>query len=321
MAINSTPIKTDECSDVQAVAHPRLAPRAMGRIRLSSSAKVLEFSDDVPTRRPEAAMTDISLRFEPPFARIVLSRPDRRNAITRAMWRALPAIRAEIEARGDLLVTLVEGEGAHFSAGADIAELGEIYRDAAAARGYGDAVQDGLKALMDLDRPTIAVIRGVAIGGGLGLALACDLRFCAADAHLAITPAKLGLIYGHAETRRLIELIGPSRAKDLLFTARRIETDEALAIGLIDRRVETALQETVLGYARGLADMSQMSVRGGKRAVDAIAAGLALETRAYRALTETAALGPDFTEGWAAFADKRSPKFAFRGPTAPLTQS
>ena len=218
-------------------------------------------------------MTEISLRFEPPFARIVLSRPERRNAITRAMWRALPAIRAAIEAREDLLVTLVEGEGAHFSAGADIAELGEIYRDTASTRDYGDAVQDGLKALMDLDRPTIAVIRGVAIGGGLGLALACDLRFCAADAHLAITPAKLGLIYGHAETRRLIELVGPSRAKDLLFTARRIETDEALAIGLIDRRVETALQETVLGYARGLADMSQMSIRGAKRAVDAIAAG------------------------------------------------
>ncbi len=190
------------------------------------------------------------------------------------MWRALPAIRAAIEAREDLLVTLVEGEGAHFSAGADIAELGDIYRDAAATRDYGDAMQNGLKALMDLDRPTIAVIRGVAIGAGLGLALACDLRFCAADAHLAITPAKLGLIYGHAETRRLIELVGPSRAKDLLFTARRIETDEALAIGLIDRRIETALQETVLGYARGLADISQMSIRGGKRAVDAIAAGM-----------------------------------------------
>ncbi len=265
-------------------------------------------------------MTDISLRFEPPFARIVLSRPERRNAITRAMWRALPAIRAAIEARDDLLVTLVEGEGAHFSAGADIAELGEIYRDAAAARDYGDAVQDGLKALMDLDRPTIAVIRGVAIGGGLGLALACDLRFCADDAHLAITPARLGLIYGHAETRRLVELVGPSRAKDLLFTARRIETDEALAIGLIDRRVETALQETVLGYARGLADLSQTSVRGAKRAVDAVAAGMSKEAPVYRALTEAAALGPDFAEGWAAFAEKRAAKFAFRGPTAPLTQ-
>ena len=263
-------------------------------------------------------MTEISLRFEPPFARIILNRPERRNAISRAMWRALPAIRASIEAREDLLVALVEGEGAHFSAGADIAELGEVYRDAATTRDFGDAMQDGLKALMGLDRPTIAVIRGVAIGAGLGLALACDLRFCAADAHLAITPARLGLVYGHAETRRLIELIGPSRAKDLLFTARRIETDEALMIGLIDRRIETALEETVLGYARGLAELSQASVRGCKRAVDAVAAGLAHETPAYRALTEAAAFGPDFAEGRAAFAEKRAPKFRFRGATAPL---
>lgn len=266
-------------------------------------------------------MTDISLRFEPPFARIVLNRPERRNAISRAMWRALPAIRAAIEAREDMLVALIEGEGAHFSAGADIAELGEVYRDAVATRDYGDAVQDGLKALMDLDRPTIAVIRGVAIGAGLGLALACDLRFCAADAHLAITPARLGLVYGHAETRRLTELIGPSRAKDLLFTARRIETDEALAIGLIDRRVETALPETVLGYARGLAELSQASVRGCKRAVDAVAAGMSKETPSFRAMTEAAAFGPDFAEGRAAFAEKRAPKFAFRGPTGPLAQS
>lgn len=263
-------------------------------------------------------MTEIFLRFEPPFARIVLNRPDRRNAITRAMWRALPAIRGSIEAREDLMVTLIEGEGAHFSAGADIAELSEVYRDAQGARDYGDAVQDGLKAVMDLDRPTIAVIRGVAVGGGLGLALACDLRFCAADAHLAVTPAKLGLLYGHAETRRLMELVGASRAKDLLFTGRRIETDEALAIGLIDRRLETALQETVLGYARGLAELSQISIRGAKRAVDAIAAGMTKETPGFRALTEAAALGPDFAEGRNAFAAKRAAKFVFRGPIAPL---
>ena len=263
-------------------------------------------------------MTDIALNIEPPFARIVLNRPERRNAISRAMWRALPAIRTAIEARADVLVALVEGEGGHFSAGADIAEFDEVYRDAAAARDYGDAVQDGFRALIDLDRPTIAVLRGNTVGGGLGLALACDLRFCAADAYLAATPARLGLIYGHAETRRLVELVGPSRAKDLLFTGRRIETEEALAIGLIDRRVETALLDTVLGYARGLAELSQASIRGGKRAVDAISGGMTVETPAYRALAELAALGLDFAEGRAAFAEKRPPRFSFRGPTAPL---
>ncbi len=186
-------------------------------------------------------MTDISLSFEPPFARIVLNRPERRNAISRAMWRALPAIQTAIEARPDALVVLVEGAGGHFSAGADISEFGEVYKDAAATREYGDAIQDGLRAIMAIDRPTIAILQGNVVGGGIALALACDLRFCADDAYLAVTPAKLGLIYGHAETRRLVELVGPARAKDLLFTGRRIETDEALAIGLIDRRVETAL--------------------------------------------------------------------------------
>ena len=263
-------------------------------------------------------MTDISLQFEPPFARVVLNRPGRRNAITRAMWRALPAIRSAIEARADVLVALVEGAGGHFSAGADIAEFDDVYRDAAATRDYTNAVQDGLTALIDLDRPTIAVIEGNAVGGGLGVALACDLRFCAADAYLAATPAKLGLIYGFVETRRLVELIGPSRAKDLLFTGRRIETDEALAIGLIDRRIETAIMDTALGYARGLAELSQLSIRGGKRAIDCIAAGVAVETPAFRALAESTALGPDFEEGRAAFTEKRSPKFSFRGSTARL---
>jgi len=266
-------------------------------------------------------MTDISLLFEPPFARIVLNRPERRNAISRAMWRALPAIRAAIEARRDALVVIVEGEGGHFSVGADISEFDEVYRDAAATRDYGDAIQDGLKALIGLDRPTIAVLQGNAIGGGLGLALACDLRFCAADAYLAVTPAKLGLVYGHAETRRLVELVGPSRAKDILFTGRRIETEEALAIGLIDRRVETALHDTALGYARGLADLSQASIRGGKRAVDAITAGMTVETPAFRALAESAALGPDFEEGRAAFSEKRAARFSFRGATIPLPQA
>jgi enoyl-CoA hydratase/carnithine racemase len=263
-------------------------------------------------------MTDIELRFEPPLARVVLNRPERRNAISRAMWRALPAICASIEAREDILVGLIEGTGGHFSAGADISEFAEVYRDAAATRDYSDAIQDGLQAVIALDRPTIAVLRGATVGGGLGLAIACDLRFCAADAYLAATPAKLGLIYGHAETRRLVELVGPSRAKDILFSARRVETEDALAIGLIDRRIESALEEAVLNYAHGLAALSQASIRGAKRAIDAIEAGMRTETPAYRVLTEAAALGPDFAEGRAAFAQKRTPKFLSRSRTRPL---
>ncbi len=262
-------------------------------------------------------MSDIDLTYEAPLARVRLNSPERRNAISRAMWRALPGVCAALEARADALVVVVEGAGGHFSAGADISEFAEVYRDALATRDYVDSIQDGLAALAALDRPTIATLSGVAVGGGLALALCCDLRFCAEDAHLAITPAKLGLIYGHVETRRLVELVGSARAKDLLFSGRRVEPAEALAIGLVDRFVPAeALQRTVDDYAVGLARLSQRSIRGAKRAIDAIARGMDEESPAFRAAVEDAALGEDFREGRAAFAAKRAPNFRFRGPTS-----
>ena len=134
----------------------------------------------------------------------------------------LPEICAAIEAERDALVVIVEGEGGHFCAGADISEFVEVYRDAATTHEYVEAIQRGLAALAALDRPTIAAISASRSAAASALALCCDLRFCADDAFLAITPAKLGLLYGHVETRRLVELVGPSRAKDLLFSGRRV---------------------------------------------------------------------------------------------------
>jgi enoyl-CoA hydratase/carnithine racemase len=261
-------------------------------------------------------MNEIDLVFEAPLARIRLNSPSRRNAISRSMWRALPSICDAIAAREDALVVVLEGAGGHFSAGADIAEFAEVYRDAAATRDYVDSIQDGLAAIAGLDRPTIAALSGAAVGGGLGLALCCDLRFCAEDAHLAITPAKLGLIYGHVETRQLVELVGPARAKDLLFSGRRVEPAEALAIGLVDRLAPAAgLAASVADYAADLAGLSQRSIRGAKRAVDAIARGMEAESGAFRGAVEEAALGEDFLEGRAAFAARRPPVFTFRGAT------
>jgi enoyl-CoA hydratase/carnithine racemase len=257
-------------------------------------------------------MNDISLIIEPPFARLRLNRPDKRNAMSRAMWRALPDLCARILATREALVVVLEGSGGHFCAGADIAEFGAVYRDEAATRDYTDAIQEGLTALAALDRPTIAALRGNAIGGGLALALCCDLRFCADDAFLAITPAKLGILYGFLETRRLVQTVGLARAKDLLFSGRRIGCAEALAIGLVDRLVAAAeLEQTVRSYGEELARVSQLSIRSGKKAVDAIAEGLAQETPAFRALIEEAAAGEDFAEGRAAFVEKRPPNFPF----------
>jgi enoyl-CoA hydratase/carnithine racemase len=264
-------------------------------------------------------MSDIFLTIEAPIARIRLDRPERRNAMSLAMWRALPGLCAEIADAEDALVAVLEGAGGHFCAGADIGEFETVYRDAEATRDYSDAIQDGLKALATLDRPTIAALRGNAIGGGLALALCCDLRFCADDAHLAVTPAKLGALYGFVETRRLVEAVGPARAKDLLFSGRRVECAEALAIGLIDRLVQAAsLDRAIVDYAAELAALSQFSIRGAKAAVEAVAGGVDAETPAFREMVERAALGEDFAEGRGAFLAKRKPSFRFRGRLGPL---
>ncbi len=264
-------------------------------------------------------MNDISLILEPPVARIRLRRPERRNAMTRAMWRALPDLCSQIGATSEALVVILEGAGGHFCAGADISEFDAVYRDAEATRDYSQAIQDGLKALISLDRPTIAALRGNTIGAGVALGLCCDLRFCAQDAHLAITPAKLGILYGFVETRRLVQAVGPGRAKDLLFSGRRIACAEALAIGLIDRLVAAeALAATIDAYASELASLSQHSIRGAKIAVDVIAGGLDQESPAFRGMIEQAAAGEDFAEGRAAFLDKRAPQFRFRGRLEPL---
>ena len=186
---------------------------------------------------------------------------------------------------------------------------------------FATPIQDGLRALIDLDRPTIAVLRGNAVGGGLGLALACDLRFCAADAYLAVDP-------GQARPR-----LRPCRDAAARRTRRSVagqgspvhrpaDRDRG---GARDRPDRPADRDGARGdrarLRRGLAELSQTSIRGAKRAIDAIAAGMAVETPAFRALTEAAALGPDFAEGRAAFAEKRTPRFSFRGATQPLPQA
>ena len=224
-------------------------------------------------------MGDLELIFDGALARIRFNAPARRNALNRATWRALPEACAAIAARADALAVVVDGAGGHFSAGADIAEFETVYRDAEATRDYVDSMQAALGALA-VARPADDR-RDRRLGGrrrARGRA-ACDLRFAADDAHLAAPPAKLGLVYGPIETSRLVALIGPARAKDLLFSGRRVAPAEALAIGLVDRVVPAAaLKSSVEDYAAALAPLSQRSIRGAKRIVDALAAGLALDS-------------------------------------------
>ena len=256
------------------------------------------------------AQEGLQLRRDGELAELVLARPERQNAINRAMWLALARHCDTIEHDEALRVVLVRGEGAAFSAGADIAEFAQVFADRQAAHAYNELVQDALDRLERLGKPTIAVVAGNCIGGGCALAAACDLRFAAADARLGITPARLGLGYSLGDVRRLVALIGPARAKDLLYSARLIGAEEALRLGLVDRVVPThELAAAAEAYARSLLALSGNSQAIVKRMAALVQAGAGKETAESRALRDAAVEHPDFAEGRDAFLAKRPARF------------
>jgi enoyl-CoA hydratase/carnithine racemase len=247
------------------------------------------------------------LKIEPPLAWLTISRPSRRNAMSLEMWRDLPRLCSDIEARNDVRAVIVEGAGGHFCAGADISEFDSIFATVEGARQYLGAIESGLTALSRLDRPSLARIEGSAFGGGLALALACDFRVAADLATFSIPPAKLGLLYGPVETQLLVEAVGPAAAKDLLFSSRVLDAKEAATLGLVNRCVATKdLADSARAQAFAWTKLSQSSIRGAKKAVRA---ALDADTQTLRALVESAALGEDFREGRTAFREKRPPRF------------
>jgi len=254
----------------------------------------------------------VTLVREGALGRLILNRPARRNALNLEMWRLIPPLLAEAAADPALKVLIVQGAGGCFAAGADIAEFETAYATRAATADYAAAIAAAMDGLAAFAKPTIALIQGPCVGGGMGLALACDLRFCADDARLGITPAKLGLVYPMSDTRRLVQAVGPSAAKDLLYTGRLLDAGEALSIRLVDRVVPAAgLEAAVLDHAALIASNSQWSVRAAKRMIDLVLSGRAEETDATRAEFLDAVEGPDFQEGRRAFVEKRRPVFPF----------
>lgn len=252
----------------------------------------------------------IELERDGAVAELVLNRPDKQNAISRAMWRSLAEHGAEIDADSSIRVVIVRGAPPAFSAGADIAEFAEVFADPTAAHDYNELIQGALARLEALTKPTLAQIGGSCIGGGCGLALACDLRFAAADARFGITPARLGLAYSLGDVKRLLDLVGPARAKDILFSGRVLDAEEALRIGLVDRVVPPEdLAATIRAYAQTLISASGNSQHLIKRITRLLLDGATGETEESRRLRDSAVAHADFQEGYRAFLEKRRPRF------------
>lgn len=256
-------------------------------------------------------MSELLTDIHPPVARVTLDRPDKRNALSSAEWRGLRTVAARIAADPTLRVVLLQGAGeAAFSAGADIAEMHRNLADPERMKSMQQAVLDAQADWERLPMPTIAVIRGACTGGGCGLALACDLRIAAPDAFFAIPPAKLGIAYSLADTKRLYDLVGPSRAKEILYTGRRLGAEEALRIGLINEIVSAdALAARADSLAREIAGNAANSVRAAKVVVDMISSGVLAETTDSRRFYDESFSSPEFAEGARAFMERRPPRF------------
>ncbi|MFP4518862.1 MAG: enoyl-CoA hydratase-related protein [Oceanicaulis sp.] len=243
-------------------------------------------------------------------AHLVLNKPGKKNALSEAMWTAIPRLLAEAEADTGVRVLVVRGEGGAFAAGADISEFAEVYATPERAEAYSAAIAAALDGLAAFPKPTLAAIEGACVGGGCGLALACDLRFAAEGSKFGITPGKLGLVYTLNDTKRLIDAVGVSAAKDILFTGRILAAGEARALRLIDRLVEpAALMSAVEGWIGLAAKASGRSAAVTKQIIARILAGQAGDDAATKNLFLAAFQGPDFQEGYRAFLEKRAPKF------------
>lgn len=254
--------------------------------------------------------SDVSIARSGARADLVLNRPDKRNALDLAMWRAIPALLAPLAKDPGVRVLVVRGAGGAFAAGADIEEFERAYATRAAALENQETMGAAMRALEDFPKPTLAQIDGACVGGGCGLALCCDLRFASEHARFGITPAKLGLSYGVEDTRRLVQAVGVSAAKDMLFTGRIFGAEEALGLRLVDRVFPaSALEEETQRYITLLEAGSAYTAHGVKQSLTFIRDGVAAETSASRALFASAFEGEDFREGLAAFREKRAPRF------------
>lgn len=246
------------------------------------------------------------------IASIIINRPDKKNAMNLAMYEQLSTILDELEKDSNIKVLIVRGvDETAFGAGADISEFLENRTSPEKAKAYNDKALAAVERLYRFPKPTIAVIRKLAIGGGLELALSCDFRFASDDSLLGITAAKLAIIYNLTSTKRLLDIVGPSKTKEMLYTGKLWKAEEAKSIGLIDYLYhgEATLQEGVK-FAELLAEKSSSATSGAKKVIQAVLDGAIEEDEQIANLILESFDSDDYKEGVQAFLEKRKPNFS-----------
>jgi len=243
---------------------------------------------------------------------ITFNNPERHNAMSLEMWRDGEAAIREFIAAGDIRVIVLTGAGEKaFVAGADISKFGEERDSKAAVDEYNAAVKSFQDTLTLAPIPTIARIGGYAIGGGLAIALCCDIRIASDDSRFAVPAAKLGLGYAAAGIERLMQIVGPSFAMEIFYTARQFDAGEALTMGLVNRVVPRAELDTICAdYTKRISGNAPLTIRAVKTAVTENLKAPA-DRNAKLCAEQVAACfaSADYKEGRLAFMEKRPPQF------------
>ena len=235
---------------------------------------------------------------------INIDRPAKRNAFTMEMWRALPMLLDEVSKSNAKLVILKSATAGMFSAGADIKELLEHKDDNEWVIENQEAINSAFQTLAAFELPTIAQIDGDCIGGGCGLALACDIRVATENARLGITPAKLGIVYPLHDTKLLVDLVGPSKAKFILYSGSFFDAQKSLQMGLID-----AIDDDIERIAAPIEACSRFTQISSKRMISRVLNGQFKDDEYTLGLFRSAFSGKDFNQGVQAFIEKRKPDF------------
>jgi enoyl-CoA hydratase len=266
-------------------------------------------------RRVPLATQKIVAEVEEGIGWLRINQPERRNAISLEMWQGLADASTAFDRDPDVRVVVIHGVGGRsFAAGADISEFETQRANAEQKQRYGEIAARGQSGLGNLAKPLLAMIQGYCIGGGMAIALKADVRFAALGSRFGIPAARLGLGYEYDGVAALARLIGPSSAKDILFSARQIETDEALRLGLLNFVcAPDELERRVRDYAAAIAANAPLTIRACKAGLklfeqyslnDGAAAVDELVNRCFDSA--------DYREGRTAFMEKRPPRFTGR---------
>lgn len=249
------------------------------------------------------------------IATVVFNRPQMRNALSLAMWSEIALVTERLSKDDSVRAIVYRGAGTDaFASGADISEFQENRKDTATALAYNKQTEAAYSSIRLCAKPAIAMIFGYCMGGAMALAMACDLRFAAGGSKFGIPAARLSIIYGLDPVHQLVDLVGPAYAKDILYSARTVEAEEALRIGFIQRLLPASeLEAYTYDYLRKVAANAPLSVRGTKAQTRAIFEGI---TEAHRERLRAMGMetfdSEDYKEGTRAFLEKRAPRFQGR---------